>query len=193
MADDPVRRPPTLEKLGFEQRPMVRWLDPIELIQTGLRTAISTIFGEFADKRELQQALVNDDDYAFPNYGPGDVWLDFVADTGDGFESTYTIAYLLAQQELVLDAGKRRLPRGRILVLGGDEVYPTPSRRGYENRLLGPYQAALPRGRGSRAGSVRDPGEPRLVRRLDDFLRVFCKRAVDRRLADAARSAATSP
>ena len=83
MADKPVKRPPTLEDLGFEQRPMVRWLDPIELIQTGLRTGISTIFGEFADKRELQQALVKDDDYVFPSYGQGDLWLDFVADTGD--------------------------------------------------------------------------------------------------------------
>ena len=123
---------------------MVRWLDPVELIQTGLRTGISTIFGEFADKRELQQALVHDDDYHFPDYGRGDLWLDFVADTGDGFESTYTIAYLLAQPGLVLDAEQQQLPRGRLLVLGGDEVYPTPSRRGYENRLLGPYEAALP-------------------------------------------------
>ncbi|HEY0035099.1 MAG TPA: hypothetical protein VGB66_00355, partial [Longimicrobium sp.] len=37
-----------------------------------------------------------------------------------------------------------RLPRGRILVMGGDEVYPTPGKDGYRNRMAGPYDAALP-------------------------------------------------
>src|SRR6185437_6806056 len=34
--------------------------------------------------------------------------------------------------------------RGRILVMGGDQVYPVPNAAEYENRMLGPYQAALP-------------------------------------------------
>ncbi|MBD0292991.1 MAG: metallophosphoesterase, partial [Jiangellaceae bacterium] len=36
------------------------------------------------------------------------------------------------------------LPRGNVLVLGGDQVYPTASGRAYGNRWKGPYQAALP-------------------------------------------------
>ena len=36
---------------------MVRWFDPLQLIQTGIRKAISETFGDYADKRELQAAL----------------------------------------------------------------------------------------------------------------------------------------
>ena len=174
MADNPVMRPPSLAKLGFKQRPMVRWLDPIELIQTGLRTAISTIFGEFADKRELQQALVHDDDYGFPPYGPGDLWLDFVADTGDGFESTYTIAYLLAQQELVARRRAAAASRGAAFWCSAATrcIRRRPA-RGYENRLLGPYEAALP-GAADPPGSVRDPGNHDWYDGLTNFLRFFC-------------------
>jgi hypothetical protein len=175
VADDPIKRPPTLDKLKFECQPMVRWLDPLELIQTGLRTAISTVFGEFADKRELQEALVHDVEERFPDYTKvGDLWLDFVADSGDGFESTYTIAYLLAQAELVLgDTGNQRLPRGNLLVMGGDQVYPTPSRRGYENRLLGPYEAALP-GAKPQPDLYAIPGNHDWYDGLTNFLRFFC-------------------
>jgi hypothetical protein len=167
-------RPESLETLGFERRPMVRWLDPFELIQTGLRTAISMVFGEFADKREMQEALakgVVDD----PDQGYGeDLWLDFVADSGDGFDSTYTIAYLLAQAELVLDNPQRqRLPRGQLLVMGGDQVYPTPSRHGYENRLIGPYKAALP-GADDPPLLYAIPGNHDWYDGLTNFLRFFC-------------------
>ncbi len=31
-----------------------------------------------------------------------------------------------------------------MLVLGGDEVYPTASAQAYEDRMTGPYRAAFP-------------------------------------------------
>ncbi len=48
------------------------------------------------------------------------VWIDFVADLGDGFDATYAIASLLSQESLVV--GDVTLPRGQLLVMGGDEV-----------------------------------------------------------------------
>jgi hypothetical protein len=72
----------------------------------------------------------------------GELWLDYVADLGDGFNATYSIAYLLAQPDL--DVGGRHLPRGQMLLMGGDQVYPTPSTEAYEDRLKGPYVAAMP-------------------------------------------------
>ncbi len=72
-----------------------------------------------------------------------DMWLDYTADLGDGFDSTYTVASLLAQDSLSVDG--RELPRGRVLVLGGDEVYPVASPAAYENRMTGPYRMAFPK------------------------------------------------
>jgi hypothetical protein len=151
--------------------PMVAWLDPLQLIQTGIRTAISAIFGEYADKREMQQALA-DDESEYPPYDKGELWVDYVADLGDGFESTYTVAYLLAQDNLELETGAK-LPRGRLLIMGGDQVYPTPGREGYENRLIGPYRAALPWAEPA-PHLFAIPGNHDWYDGLTNFLRFFC-------------------
>jgi hypothetical protein len=149
MANGPEHAPPTPphrptnftpEELGFTPAKPVAWLSPVQLAGTGLRVALASIQGGYLDKRELQAAFPDD---VYQEAGPdGDVWIDFVADLGDGFNATYSIAYLLAQPQLTI-AGQE-LPRGRALVLGGDEVYPTPSPERYENRLIGPYRAAMP-------------------------------------------------
>lgn len=47
-----------------------------------------------------------------------ELWFDFMADTGDGGNSTYSIARLLAQPSLKV--GDLDLPRSDLLVLGGD-------------------------------------------------------------------------
>lgn len=53
-----------------------------------------------------------------------ELWLDFMADTGDGGNSTYSIARLLAQPSLcVTDEHCRtyhELPRSNLLLVGGD-------------------------------------------------------------------------
>lgn len=130
----------TPAQLGFTPAKPVAWLSPVQLAGTGLRVALSSIQGSYLDKRELQGSFPDEVDR---EVGPdGDAWIDFVADLGDGFDATYSVAYLLAQPQLTV--GDRVLPRGRALVLGGDEVYPTPNTERYENRLIGPYRAALP-------------------------------------------------
>ena len=71
----------------------------------------------------------------------GDFWFDYVADCGDGWDSTYAVAYALAQPSL--DVGeKNTMPRGRLLIFGGDLVYPTPHADNYDARLVGPYRVA---------------------------------------------------
>jgi hypothetical protein len=51
-----------------------------------------------------------------------DLWFDFMADTGDGGNSTYTIARLLAQPHLTLRFADKYivLPRSKLLLIGGD-------------------------------------------------------------------------
>jgi hypothetical protein len=136
------RRPTSLDptELGFTPRKPVPWLAPLQLLNTGLRSLLAILFGNYLDKRELQNALPSE---VHSQQGTdGELWLDYVADLGDGFNATYSVAYLLAQPHLDVDGA--RLPRGQMLLMGGDQVYPTPSTEAYEDRLKGPYIAALP-------------------------------------------------
>ena len=66
------------------------------------------------------------------------------------------------------------LPRGRALVMGGDEVYPVPTREEYENRFRGPYAAACPTSAAPAPDLLAIPGNHDWYDGLTDFLRIFC-------------------
>src|SRR5262245_1173442 len=109
---------------------MVVWYGSTALYATGMRTIISGIFGQYADQRILQWAtdqapakdLAARYDYSKPE-GDVPLWVDYVSDAGDGFDSAYAIASLIAASSLdVPDAG--RLEGGKLLIMGGDQVYP---------------------------------------------------------------------
>jgi hypothetical protein len=56
-ADTPAPCPPRPScpsDLGFVRRPMVRWLDPHQLVDTAVRVLLSGLFSSYADSRELQ-------------------------------------------------------------------------------------------------------------------------------------------
>jgi len=171
------------DELGFRPEDAVRWLSPAELWRAGVKVVLSSVFASYADKREVQAGLavpklLRVAPAARDGGPPGDVWVDFVADLGDGFDATYTVASLLAADELRPDGGDGTevLPRASLLVLGGDEVYPTASAREYENRMKGPYAAALPRDRVAeedRPLMVVLPGNHDWYDGLTSFLRFF--------------------
>lgn len=148
MSEHEVYRPraDTPQELGFERKPMVNWYDPGQLTNTAVKVLLSSAFGSYADKRELMPVLSRSNgemENEFFDYSDSEeLWLDYTADLGDGWDSTYAIASLLAQDALTLDG--EILPRGRVLIMGGDEVYPTATREEYRNRTKGPYRAALP-------------------------------------------------
>jgi hypothetical protein len=173
-------RPASEDEIGFVRRPMVRWLDPHQLLDTAARVLASGFWSSYTDNRELQAlvpAVVHDQSEN------SELWVDYVSDLGDGWNSTYTVASVLAQPELKLEAGsnggegageQHSTHRGRILVMGGDQVYPVPKRTQYENRLLGPYRAAMP-------GPPRDidlyaiPGSHDWYDGLVNFTNIFCR------------------
>ncbi len=103
------------------------------------------------------------------------LWLDFTADLGDGFDATYTVATLLAEKSLLVDGHELR--RGKVLVLGGDEVYPVAAPAAYEDRMVGPYRTALPAGRSpGRAGVLLAlPGNHDWYDGLTSFIRLFTR------------------
>jgi hypothetical protein len=144
---------------------MVSWYDPRLLARVSVRTIVSSVFGQYADQR-LMQAVTDpcDDkelcqryDYSDPKLSDknrriaadesGAFWIDYVADVGDGFEPTYAMAYLLAQDSLDV-GGAGNLRHGEILIMGGDQCYPQATREEYKKRLLLPFGWAF---------SVRDP------------------------------------
>ncbi|GIE98283.1 metallophosphoesterase [Paractinoplanes rishiriensis] len=163
------------QELGFTPQRPVGWLAPLLLLSTGLRALLAVLFGAYLDKRELQNAL----DGAWFDHSvteDGEIWLDYVADLGDGFHATYTVAWLLAQRRL--EVGGATLPRGRLLLMGGDQVYPLASGDGYESRMKGPYRAALPE---PPAGEPQPtlfvlPGNHDWYDGLTAFLRLFARR-----------------
>ncbi|MFF1384771.1 hypothetical protein ACFVWT_14520 [Arthrobacter sp. NPDC058288] len=103
------------------------------------------------------------------------LWLDFTADLGDGFDATYTVASLLAEESLLVEGHDLR--RGKVLVLGGDEVYPVASPAAYEDRMVGPYRTALPGGRSPGRDGVllALPGNHDWYDGLTSFIRLFTR------------------
>jgi hypothetical protein len=159
-------------EIGFTRQPPVPWLNPSVLVRTGAQVAMAYLFGSFLDKRELQGVFP---DPVHDHTADDELWLDFTADVGDGFDSTYSIAYLMAARELDVAGAPAPLPRNRVLVLGGDQVYPSASARTYEDRWKGPYRAALPELGPASPTIYAIPGNHDWYDGLTAFLRLFAQ------------------
>lgn len=152
-----------------QERP-VNWLNPLQLLQSGLLAALAGVVGSFADSRALQAARGANGASAATDAretaarerlrNADSVWIDYIADTGDGWDATYTVAHTLARDAIEIDG--RRLPRADLLLMGGDQVYPTPAGSAYRTRLVDPFGSALP-GRPAGADPQLDPAAPLLL------------------------------
>ncbi|KAJ7958130.1 Calcineurin-like metallo-phosphoesterase superfamily protein [Quillaja saponaria] len=114
-----------------------------------LLVSVTVFVGRF-DMRMMQAAMVHNGaeqgDFLYDHLSEkDDLWFDFMADTGDGGNSSYTIARLLAQPSIHVTKGNSglNLPRGELLLIGGDLAYPNPSAFTYQNRFFSPFEYAL--------------------------------------------------
>ena len=146
---NPTRPAPesTRIELITQEKP-VNWLSPSQLLQTGLRALTAGEVGVMADPR-LVQAALSPDESSRPTFTAADtagpLWIDYLADTGDGWDATYTVAHTVAQAQIrPEDPATDPLPRAELLILGGDQVYPTPADAAYRTRFLDPFRSALP-------------------------------------------------
>ena len=170
----------------------VRWLSPTELVRTGLIVLQGTIFARYADKRESMGSVPGHAFNLEKRFGEeSDVWVDYVADIGDGFDATYAVACSItgAHRTVIPPSPGSLKPLGgctctqqhpatgdRLLVMGGDEVYPTASVAEYEVRTTPLYDAAWAASPGSdRSFAVAIPGNHDWYDGLVAFRRVFCE------------------
>lgn len=180
---------------------MVDWYNPVQLARTAGEVAISTLFGRHSDYR-LIEALADPserptfydhtyyykrgrhDEYHLdldrPREDDREIWIDYVADAGDGWNPTYAVAYQLAQPTLKLkvsnDAREHLTQRGEILVFGGDQVYPVASRENYQTKLVDAYESAFCDSREPYPVAYAIPGNHDWYDSLVSFTRLFCER-----------------
>ena len=90
-------------ELNFMPQDACRWLSPSEL-KTLMASTLALLFGNYADKRELQKVFDSNLIVMPPADQPlaegADFWFDYTADVGDGFDATYTVAALMGQPTL---------------------------------------------------------------------------------------------
>jgi hypothetical protein len=141
------------DNVSIKKYRMVGWYDPPQLLRTAGQVVTSTIFGRHADYR-LIEALYddpadlpkNDPEHFIIDYSHHqEFWLDYIADLGEGWNSTYAVAYHSSRPKLDL-TWERNLyiaARGHVIIFGGDEVYPTAGRVAYKERTFHPYECAF--------------------------------------------------
>eukprot|EP00667_Euglena_gracilis_P000673 EG_transcript_674 len=144
--------------------PMVSWYSILQFsTAVNLLVSLKLFLGRF-DMRVLHNKLrfAEESRQVYTHFADRkELWFDFTADVGDGFHPSYMIARLLAQPSLEvprsLDAmhfssdetpevapTTTTLPRGQLLVIGGDLAYPGPSYETYTQRFIRPFEDALP-------------------------------------------------
>ncbi len=174
---------------------------PASCSRTALKKLVSLAVGTQSDRRIVQALAARrqefyDHSLHYRDGGRGpqpdrsrprdELWVDFVCDTGDGWNSTYAVAYAAAQRALRVHDGEavHDLPRGDVLVFGGDEVYPAPSREEYQRRLVAPYAAAFGDDEPAERPHVYAvPGNHDWYDGLSAFTRLFCSDIGGRRFA----------
>lgn len=204
--DGPARKQVFIWRFrAVAQRPMVGWYDPPLLLRTQSEVVVSTLFGGHSDYRLLEalasgpetihdysryylrdpdgRYLTDEKGEHIPDESRGareEIWIDYVADTGDGWNSTYGVAYYLAQPALaVRGAGggaAHQTERGHLLVFGGDQVYPSAARKQYKQRLVEPYRTALRYSDPPSPEVFAIPGNHDWYDSLVSFTRLFCSR-----------------
>lgn len=189
----------------------VSWFDTRQLAATAMKSLAATIVGPMTGRREIMAALAPAVE-EIPEYTPdstGALWLDYIADTGDGWNATHSVMWLAGRDALALSPngdptpqpipsssfqegipsidGAIPLPHGKILILGGDQVYPTASAANYKARFSDVMRSAR-----SWQQPARDlfaiPGNHDWYDGLTNFIRLFCQTGDNRRWFGAWRS-----
>jgi hypothetical protein len=110
-----------------------------------------------------------------------DLWIDFVADTGDDVSVSRAVARLVAADYELPDPARPgehlSAPRGDVLLFGGDTAYPVATAEEIHNRVLVPFNEELAERRDGRERVLLGiPGNHDWYDGLDGFARMFRRR-----------------
>jgi hypothetical protein len=110
-----------------------------------------------------------------------DLWIDFVADTGDCSSVSHAVAKMIFEDYEIDDPaapqGKLLLPRGRLLLFGGDTAYPVATELEIHNRVIVPWNRVLKKTQdGKHRVLLGVPGNHDWYAGLDGFGRMFRRR-----------------
>lgn len=142
-------------KFGKHEPPHMRWpvawYHPFVLLRSAREMVATGDFIRNFDRRELftdKFAVIDQS----KGYKGDDFWWDFMSDSGDGGNASYTVARAMQSPELSVGIDKdvvvtnilTQLPTSDLLVLGGDLAYPGASNEEYQYRFIEMWEAARP-------------------------------------------------
>lgn len=139
-------------KFGKYEPPHMRWpvawYHPSVLLKAAREMLTTGDFIRNFDRRELFAGKFEVFDQ---RSSAGDYWWDFISDTGDGGNASYTVARAVQSPVLAVSVDEgveadaiTELPAGTMLVLGGDLAYPGASNEEYQYRFIEMWEAAKP-------------------------------------------------
>lgn len=110
-----------------------------------------------------------------------DLWIDYVADTGDDFDVSVAVARLMFAPYRLPDPedAERDIdaPRGDILFFGGDTAYPVATANEIHNRVVVPFNQVLKEVKDKKTRVlIGIPGNHDWYDGLDGFARMFRKK-----------------
>ncbi len=143
-----------------------------------LTRKVAAVLGGRVDSATLVEALDRD------------VWVDFLSDTGDCVSVSQEVARLVFATYEVDDPNKPGekliLPRGDMLLFGGDTAYPVATELEIHNRVIVPFSRVLEEVRDGKPRALLGvPGNHDWYAGLDGFGRMFRERRGTVGLADA--------
>lgn len=162
--------PNTLRAFRFDRRASMALDDPARLSDL-----VSARLGTVGGGKPVVQALGRD------------LWVDFIADTGDDVSVSEAVGRIVFADHDVPDpdrVGERMAaPRGDLLIFGGDTAYPVATETAVRERVVAPFNRALA---GHDDGRTRVllgiPGNHDWYGDLEGFRRLFLRGEADLRL-----------
>ena len=192
----------------------VSWFGVKTLMATAAQALAATIVGPMTGRREIMAALEPMEkkfESEKPNLSEGSsIWIDYIADCGDGWNASHSVAWLAGRDALYLDTdtltpvaqpvpessveypicvpdGTTKLMPGKVMILGGDQVYPTASNDEYKKRFVDVLSSAR-FWQWPHRHVYALPGNHDWYDGLTSFVRLFCQAGIGRRWFGAWRA-----
>jgi hypothetical protein len=187
------RHAPLVFKQGAHPPYAIRWYGATSLVGHFRNLVSTAIASESVDSRDWMRPLDAGDMLegvarvlGIQNRGTllesieRPLWIDWVADTGDDHDVSQAVGQMVFDEYTVDDAGSAlSLPRGDVLLFGGDTAYPVATADEIHRRLLQPWNDVL-RDRMEARSRPRVllgiPGNHDWYDGLDGFARFFRRR-----------------